>query len=107
MTTTKRSPSARRPVPPRRRWYTAGAGVCAVFALVTVVWAVQRGGDHDDEVVSQDDPGVTHVHGLGIDPADGTLYAATHHGVFRILRRGGRREGHLAPGTRACGREIH
>jgi hypothetical protein len=25
-----------------------------------------------------------HVHGLGVDPGDGTLYAATHLGVFRV-----------------------
>lgn len=25
-----------------------------------------------------------HVHGLGVDPADGVLYAATHTGVFRL-----------------------
>lgn len=30
------------------------------------------------------DPGVAHVHGLGVDPADGVLYAATHFGLFRI-----------------------
>lgn len=30
-----------------------------------------------------------HVHGLGIDPADGTLYAATHFGLFRVLAVGG------------------
>ncbi|CAM3368002.1 F510_1955 family glycosylhydrolase [Kibdelosporangium persicum] len=30
------------------------------------------------------DPGLVHVHGLGIDPADGTLYAASHYGLFRI-----------------------
>jgi photosystem II stability/assembly factor-like uncharacterized protein len=24
-----------------------------------------------------------HVHGLGVDPADGTVYVATHHGLFR------------------------
>jgi len=35
-----------------------------------------------------DDPGVAHVHGLGVDPADGTLYAATHFGVFRIPEQG-------------------
>ena len=32
-------------------------------------------------------PGKTvfgHVHGLGVDPADDTLYAATHYGVFRV-----------------------
>ena len=35
------------------------------------------------------DPGVVHVHGLGIDPVDGTLYAATHAGLFRIPATGG------------------
>lgn len=31
---------------------------------------------------------MSHVHGLGVDPADGTLYAATHYGLFRIPERG-------------------
>jgi hypothetical protein len=39
----------------------------------------QAGGDHDGH-----DPGLAHVHGLGIDPADGALHAASHHGLFRI-----------------------
>ena len=30
------------------------------------------------------DPGIEHVHGLGVDPADGALYAATHFGLFRL-----------------------
>jgi hypothetical protein len=30
------------------------------------------------------DPGVVHVHGLGINPRDGTLYAATHTGLFTV-----------------------
>ncbi|GHF21882.1 hypothetical protein GCM10018789_59900 [Streptomyces werraensis] len=30
------------------------------------------------------DPGTGHLHGLGIDPADGAVYAAGHHGVFRL-----------------------
>ena len=34
------------------------------------------------------DPGVAHVHGLGVDPADGMLYAATHYGLFRLPERG-------------------
>ena len=37
-------------------------------------------GDHD--------PGVVHVHGLGVDPGDGTLYAATHTGLFRLPEQG-------------------
>jgi len=35
-----------------------------------------------------EDPGVAHVHDLGTDPGDGTLYAATHYGVFRIPEQG-------------------
>ena len=30
------------------------------------------------------EPGVVHVHGLGVDPADDTLYAATHSGLFQV-----------------------
>lgn len=29
-----------------------------------------------------------HIHGLGIDPADGTLYAGTHYGLFQIPASG-------------------
>jgi hypothetical protein len=31
-----------------------------------------------------EDPGVVHVHGLGINPRDGGLFAATHTGLFAI-----------------------
>ena len=34
------------------------------------------------------DPGIEHVHGLGVDPADGVLYAATHYGLFRLPEGG-------------------
>ena len=30
------------------------------------------------------DQGMAHIHALAVDPADGALYAASHHGVFRI-----------------------
>lgn len=35
------------------------------------------------------DPGFGHVHGLGLDPADGAIYAATHYGVWRLPAPGG------------------
>ena len=38
-----------------------------------------------------DDPGVVHVHGLGINPADGVLYAATHTGLFTVRNGGAKR----------------
>ena len=34
------------------------------------------------------DVGMEHVHGLRVDPADGTLYAATHFGLFRVPENG-------------------
>jgi hypothetical protein len=33
---------------------------------------------------SGEEQGVAHVHGLGINPADESLYVATHYGMFRI-----------------------
>ncbi len=33
---------------------------------------------------SGDETALGHVHGLGVDPADGTLYVASHFGVFRV-----------------------
>lgn len=33
---------------------------------------------------SSADQAVGHIHGLGIDPADDTLYVATHHGLFHV-----------------------
>lgn len=33
---------------------------------------------------ASEDPGPVHVHGLGTDPADGSLLIATHTGLFRV-----------------------
>lgn len=38
--------------------------------------------------VADGDPGVAHVHGLGINPRHGRVYAATHLGLFRIPTSG-------------------
>jgi hypothetical protein len=67
-----------------RRLATAvGAG------LVVALAAVGCGGTRPSSSppVPQD-PGVIHVHGLGINPQDGALYAATHTGLF-VIRDGG------------------
>jgi hypothetical protein len=32
------------------------------------------------------DPGPIHVHGLGVNPADGSLFIATHTGLFRVAK---------------------
>ncbi|MDP3893700.1 F510_1955 family glycosylhydrolase [Nocardioides sp.] len=35
-----------------------------------------------------DERAVGHIHGLGVAPADGTLYVATHHGLFHVDEAG-------------------
>jgi hypothetical protein len=63
----------------------AGAAAIGVLAAATFVWLRS-----DDEAASSsaplaepNDPGPIHVHGLGVDPADGSLYIATHSGLWR------------------------
>lgn len=69
----------------RARWLVA----CAVVALALAGCA----GPPDTSAPSRspDDPGFGHVHGLGLNPADGLVYAATHFGVFRLEPSGAKR----------------
>lgn len=63
-------------------------------AALTAVLAIAgcSGGDGNTDgqpaIDPADDPGVAHVHGLGVDPADGVLYAATHFGLFALPEEG-------------------
>lgn len=58
-----------------------GSGVVLhlLLSLVLLAFACSTSGENADG-----DPGLSHVHGLGVNPADGKLYAASHQGVFRI-----------------------
>lgn len=60
------------------------AHLAGLVALAIVTFGAGCTSADDDAQEGVTDPGVEHVHGLGIDPADGTLYAATHSGLFRI-----------------------
>src|SRR5918992_2246739 len=70
--------------------------VLLLFALVGLIGLVAAGAllwnssdDESEEVftgVPATDPGPIHVHGLGINPADGSLFIATHTGLFRVGR---------------------
>jgi hypothetical protein len=53
------------------------AGAAVAVLVVAGVWLASRGGE-------QATPGIGHVHGLGVNPADGLLYVAAHNGVFRV-----------------------
>jgi hypothetical protein len=58
------------------------------LALVAIValTAACTGGDEEAGVGANDAIGPGHVHGLGVNPADGALYIATHNGLFRMPR---------------------
>ncbi len=47
-------------------------------------------GEEDRTAPTVEDAGPIHVHALGLNPADGTLFLATHTGLFRAPRRGAR-----------------
>ena len=65
----------------RRRRLSVPAGFVAVLAAVTAAGC----GDERAEPsgAPTEDPGPVHVHGLGVNPADGALFVATHTGLFR------------------------
>jgi len=69
---------------PPTRWFVASVGI-AVVLLAVVFGAMWLRAD-DDERASAEDPGLVHVHGLGINPADRALYIATHTGLWRLPR---------------------
>lgn len=65
------------------------AAVLAVVGVLGVIVRVSGGDPAPRAVASTDQIGVSHVHGLGINPDDGSLVVATHTGSFRIARDGG------------------
>ncbi|MFE9770466.1 hypothetical protein ACFYOV_02025 [Streptomyces sp. NPDC005931] len=59
--------------------------------LAAVLAACSPSYDTSSDTASPDASGslaVSHVHGLGIDPADGRLYVATHEGVIAVADNG-------------------
>jgi photosystem II stability/assembly factor-like uncharacterized protein len=70
----------------RLRGY-AIAAVLGVATVIAVVVAVSGGGD-DGSGLGQtfESTGGGHVHGLGVNPADGAVFVASHNGLFRAAR---------------------
>jgi hypothetical protein len=63
-----------------------GWALAALLVLATaaaVVFALAGGGGKDTGGAGGGGPDLTHVHGLGVNPKDGSLYIATHTGLFR------------------------
>lgn len=56
--------------------------VVGVLAVSVWVFTTSRSNDHDPGGAL--DTTVAHIHALGVNPADDSLFAATHYGLFRI-----------------------
>jgi hypothetical protein len=74
-----------------QRLIVIGVAVIAVLAIVYAALVVK--GDSAPaggtlEPLGGPDPGMGYVHGLAVDPSDGTLYAAARTGVFRVSAQG-------------------
>lgn len=84
MTPSKTQPPPARGRRPRREQVLLLA--VAAVTLPVIVWAGVRIADRGGKLASVSDevPGLSHVHGLGINPADGSLIVATHFGAFRL-----------------------
>ncbi len=67
-------------------WAVVAAGVAAV--LVGLALLAGTGDSPGSGATGAPEDALAHVHGLGINPADGALYAATHHGLFRVPDQG-------------------
>lgn len=73
---------------PSRNSFSSGL-LMAVFILSALLLGAGCAGDESGETsngtsIDPSDPGPVHVHGLGVDPADGALYIASHTGLFRL-----------------------
>ncbi|MFP5326463.1 MAG: F510_1955 family glycosylhydrolase [Acidimicrobiia bacterium] len=78
----------------RIAWTVAAvlAGSAALVGGLQLAARLDDGGEASDQIIGSaaaDDPGVLHVHALGVNPADGLLYVATHTGLFRLGEEGG------------------
>ena len=89
MTRAKKVKKARRaPAPPPKPQPRFPRGVL-LFAVLGATGLIAAGGllwltsDGDETFsgVPAADPGPVHVHGLGVNPADGALFIATHTGL--------------------------
>lgn len=82
--------TARHEGPTRRRGLPPGLprlGALVVLGVLltgALIWQTRDGGDAPFPPPAPEDPGPLHVHGLGVNSADGALFIATHTGLYRV-----------------------
>lgn len=64
------------PIDPRSR--------VGIIAFLTLFASACAGGQAEQPRSGAMDPGIGHVHGLGVDPSDGSIYVAAHFGLFQV-----------------------
>ncbi|WP_067819756.1 F510_1955 family glycosylhydrolase [Actinomadura kijaniata] len=77
--------SRRSRVFPRTR-LASGAAITILASLGLAACAGDK--KHPAPTQSAVSQGFGHVHGIGVDPADGAVYVGAHHGVFRVAGPG-------------------
>lgn len=70
----------------------AGRGLLAATGAVAALLLAACGGDPAGHVEEENPPDLAHIHGLGVNPADGELYVASHHGIFLVTGNGDARQ---------------
>ncbi|MDQ5821298.1 MAG: hypothetical protein M3540_07660 [Actinomycetota bacterium] len=61
------------------------SGVAGLLLAALAILLLRNGdGTKTFTGVAADDPGPVHVHGLGINPSDGSLFIATHTGLYKV-----------------------
>ncbi len=79
----------------RRRLSSFLVPAAIVLVLPLLAWVAVQVGRSDNEAGQaapmSAEPGVAHVHGLGLNPADDSRYVATHYGTCpNVAHRGSR-----------------
>jgi hypothetical protein len=73
---------------PGWRWFVLGLVLAVAAAAVGALALSAFRGSEDKatlaDLVAASEPGPIHVHGLGVNPADGALFIATHTGMYRV-----------------------
>jgi hypothetical protein len=62
--------------------------VVALLVVTGLLASACSGSESGPSSSAGDTRGLAHIHGLGVNPADGALYAGTHYGVYKFV--GGR-----------------
>lgn len=82
-----------------RRSGPSGRALAVLLVLVAALAGSCTGTVSQEAEGRGEDLGLAHVHGMGVNPADGQLYAASHYGMYRIAEGTAERMGQLIQDT--------